>query len=99
MIRNLQKVKKNPYGIKDSYHALSRAQKRDIDLNLVNKYINKGLLVGVEKSLNESRIFQLVFEHTKKEDLCLVINILNEKEIEIITLIEKTVGKRKHYGY
>ena len=98
LIDSLKKVKNNPYGLKDSHHALNRAQKRGIDLNLVNKCIFDGLIVRVEKSLNESRIFELAYEHTKKEDLCIVINIINEKEIEIITLIEKNVGKRRHYA-
>lgn len=99
MINSLKKVRNNPYGIKDTYHALDRAQKRDVDLNRVNKSICNGLLVGVEKSLNESRIFQLAYEFSRKEDLCIIINILNETEIEIISLIKKNVTKRRHYEH
>ncbi|WP_462316371.1 hypothetical protein [Methanobrevibacter sp.] len=98
-INTLKNVKNNPYGIKNGHHALDRAQKRSIDLNIVNTNICRGLLVGIEKSLNETSIFQLLYEFTEKEDLCIVINILNEEEIEIITLIKKDVNKRRHYGY
>lgn len=94
----MNNVRNNPYGIKDTYHALKRAQKRDINLNTVNINLNNGLLVGIEKSLNETNIFQLLYEYTKKEDLCIIINILNTEEIEIITLIKKDINKRRHYG-
>ena len=94
----MNNVKNNLYGIKDSYHALQRAQKRSVDLNVVDMNLNEGLLVGIEKSLNESSIFQLLYEYNSKNDLCVVINILNENEIELITLIEKDVNKRRHYG-
>ena len=46
----LKNVRDNPYGIKDTYHALYRARKRSIDLNDVTRSLNEGLLVGVEKS-------------------------------------------------
>ena len=85
-IDTLKNVKNNPYGIKDRHHALIRAQKRSIDLNIVNTNLCTGLLVGIEKSLNETSIFQLLYEYTSKEDLCIVINILNEEEIDVITL-------------
>ncbi len=98
-IDTLKNVKNNPYGIKDRHHALIRAQKRSIDLNIVNINLCTGLLVGIEKSLNETSIFQLLYEYTSKEDLCIVINILNEEEIDVITLIKKDVNKRRHYAY
>ncbi|MEE0935174.1 MAG: DUF4258 domain-containing protein [Methanobrevibacter sp.] len=94
----LKNIKTNPYGIKDSYHALERANKRSIDLNKVNNCLYNGLLVGIEKSYNENSIFQLLYIHTKNDDLAIVINILNKEEIEIITLIEKNIQKRKHYA-
>ena len=59
-INTLNNVKNNPYGIKDGYHALERAQKRSIDLNIVNTKICTGSLVGIEKSLNETSILQFV---------------------------------------
>ena len=94
----LKNVKDNSYGIKDTYHVLNRSKLRDIDLNSVNNYIGKGLLVGIEKSLNENGIFRLLYEHTRFFDLSIVINILNENEILIITLIEKKVNRRNHGG-
>lgn len=69
----LENVKHNPYGIKDSGHALDRAQKRGVDLNVVNGYLCDGFLVGIEKSLNESTVFQLLYEHSRNDDLCIVI--------------------------
>ncbi|MBQ2653748.1 MAG: hypothetical protein IJF83_09330 [Methanobrevibacter sp.] len=85
-------MKNNPYGIKCSFHGINRAKKRGIDLNVVNEYIFKGKLVGIEKSFNEIGIFQLLFEHTKKYDLAIVIKYW-------ITVIEKSVNKRKHYEF
>ena len=94
----LDNVNRNPYGIKDSFHEVNRAKSRDIDLNEVNSYICTGKLVGVEKSLNENSIFQLLYEHTDTHDLAIVINILNDEEIVIITIIGKKINKRCHYG-
>lgn len=96
-INALKKCKCQSYGIKDTYHALSRAQKRNIDLNIVTNNLCNGQLVGIEKSLNETSIFQLLYEYRRYNDLCIVINILNDEEIEIITLIEKDVNRRRHY--
>ena len=72
-IATLDNVKNNPYSIKDKYHALKRAQKRSIDLNTVNTKICSEKLVGIEKSLNETSIFQLLYEYNRKEDFCIVI--------------------------
>ena len=94
----LNNVKSNPYGIKDSFHEFGRAKLRNINLNNVNSYIGHGNLVGIEKSLNENNIFQLLYEHTQTHDLAIVINILNEEEIFIITIVEKKVNRRRHYG-
>lgn len=99
LINTLENVKNNPYGIKDTYHSLERAQKRGVDLNEVNSCIYNGLIVGVEKSLNESNIFQILYEYNNNDDLCIVINILNDEEIAIITLIYKDVKKRRHYEH
>ena len=68
-------------------------------MDVLDEYIHHGKLVGVEKSLNESCIFQLLYEHTKLDDLCIVMNILNEEEILIMTVIEKSVNKRRHYEH
>lgn len=97
VIDTLKNIRNNPYGIKDKPHTYARARQRSVDLNLVNEYLCSGSIVGIEKSLNKTSIFQILYKHTKKYDLCIVINILNEEEIEIITLIEKNVGKRRHY--
>lgn len=88
IVRTLSKVKNNPYGIKDTPHSFERAQKRNVDLNLVNSSICNSSLVGIVKSFNENSIFELLYEHDKKEDLSIII-ILNEEEIDIITIIKK----------
>lgn len=75
-INVLKNIKENPYGIKDTYHALERAKKRSIDINTVNNCLYNGFLVGIEKSYNENSIFQLLYMHTKKDDLAIVINYI-----------------------
>jgi hypothetical protein len=94
----LKNVKNNPYGIKDTPHVFNRSKLRDVDLNCINNYIGQGLLVGIEKSLNERGIFRLLYEHAKSFDLSIVINILNENEILIITIVEKKISRRNHSG-
>lgn len=94
----LKHIKINPYGIKDTSHEMNRANLRDVNLNDINSYIYQGMLVGIEKSLNENNIFQLLYEHSETHDLAIVINILNEEEIMIITIIEKRINRRQHYG-
>ena len=94
----IKNLKNNPYGVKDSYHSIDRARLRDVDLNVVTRYIAQGFLVGIEKSLNENGIFRLLYEHTKFFDLAIVINILDEDEVLIMTVVEKRINGRRHYG-
>ena len=42
--------------------------------------------------------FLLLYSYKKYRDLCIVIDILNENEIEVITIIEKSNERRKHDG-
>ena len=47
VINILKNVKNNPYGIKDTYHTIERAKLRNVDLNLINRYLSQGFLVGI----------------------------------------------------
>lgn len=95
----MKNIRDNPYGIKDKPHAYKRARQRSVDLNLVDEYLCNGSIVGIEKSLNETGIFKVLYKHTKKMICASSLILLNEEEIDIITLIEKSVGKRRHYAY
>ena len=88
-IDTLKNIKNNPYGINDKYHA-----QKSIDLNTVKTKICSEKLVGIKKYLNETSIFQLLYEYNRKEDLRIIISILNKEEIEIITLIKKDANRR-----
>ena len=93
----IQNLRNNPYGIKDGDHSIYRAKHREIDLNLINENLCQGKLVGIEKSLNESSVFMLLYSYNHYEDLGIVINILDEDEIFIITVYKRNNDKREHY--
>ena len=40
--------------------------------------------------------FELLYEYSKFSDLSIVINILDEEDIEVVTVIEKESSRRKH---
>lgn len=98
MEKVLDNLKNNPYAIKDRSHVFDRASERGIDVNKVTESLCSLMPVGIEKIHNHSSKFQLLYEYTKFRDLCVVIDILNEEEIEIITIIEKSNNGRKHDG-
>lgn len=52
--------------------------------------------VGIEKEAFSSSKFLLIYEYTKFKDLTIAIDILNEDEIIILTVIDKSVERRKH---
>jgi len=94
----LDNLKNNAYGIKDREHVIKRASKRNIDINDVNELLCNHVPVGIEKTHNNSSKFQLLYDYKKNLDLCIVIDIMNEEEIEVITVMEKPNFRRKHYG-
>lgn len=67
-------------------------------MNKVTESLCSLIPVGIEKTHNHSSKFQLLYDYTKFRDLCIVIDILNEEEIEIITIFEKSNSRRKHDG-
>ena len=96
LMRILKNIKNNPYGIKEAPHAFDRAQKRGIDLNMVTQFLNDGIPVGIQKTFNDSMKFELLYEYSKFSDLSIVINIWDEEDIEVVTVIEKESSRRKH---
>ena len=40
--------------------------------------------------------FELLYEYSKFSDLSIVINIWDEEDIEVVTVIEKESSRRKH---
>ena len=79
-------------------HVFDRASERGIDVNYVTESLCARIPVGIEKTHNHSSKFLLLYDYTKFKDLCIVIDILIEEEIEVITIIEKSKERRKHYG-
>lgn len=98
LVKTLDNLKWNPYGIKDREHVFDRASERGIDVNKVTELLCTDVPVGIEKTYNHSSKFQLLYGYTKFRDLCIVIDILNEEEIELITIMEKSNNRRKHDG-
>ena len=96
VMRSLENVKKNLYGIKDTNHIIIRSKDRNIDLNIIHNKINLDEPICIEKTLNESNKFLLTYEYTNLKDLCIGINILNEEEIQLLTVIDKSAKRRKH---
>ena len=52
--------------------------------------------MAIEKDANSSSRFLLIYEYTKFRDLAIGIDILNENEIIILTVIDKSIERRKH---
>ncbi len=98
MRKTLINIRTNPYGIKDRAHIFDRASERGIDVNYVTNALCTLVPVGIEKTHNHSSKFHLLYDYKKYRDLCIVIDILNENEIEVITIIEKSNERRKHDG-
>ena len=92
----LKNLKNNPYGIKDSHHSVIRSRDRSVNLELIYKKINGEKPVGIEKEANASSRFLLIYEYTKFRDLAIGIDILDKDEIRILTVIDKSIGRRKH---
>lgn len=92
----LKNLKYNPYGIKNTYHSIIRARDRAVDLNLVYDKLCQEKPVAIEKEAGSSTRFLLTYEYTKFRDLAIGIDILDESEIVIITVIDKSIERRKH---
>jgi hypothetical protein len=59
-IRILKNLKNNPYGIKELGHAFEQAQKRGLNLDDVTDSLNRKMPVGIQKTYNESKKFELL---------------------------------------
>ena len=96
VIAILKNLKNNPYSIKHVDHFITRSRDRFINLNLIYKKLNQEKPVAIEKEANSSSRFLLIYEFEKFRDLAIVIDILNENEILILTVIDKSIKRRKH---
>lgn len=92
----LKNLKNNPYGIKDSPHSIIKSRDRFVNLDLIYRKLSQEKPVAIEKEANSSSRFLLIFEYTKFRDLAIAIDILNESEIMILTVIDKSIERRKH---
>ncbi|MCC7553116.1 MAG: hypothetical protein KO202_01300 [Methanobacteriaceae archaeon] len=92
----LESLKDNIYGIKKIPHYEEKANERDVDFNIVNSKLVDEIPVGIQKTLYHSERFELIYEYNKKEDLYIIINILNNNEIDILTIIKKNSNRRRH---
>ena len=94
----LENLKTNPYGIKDTHHSINRSKDRSINLELIYKKLYLEKPVAIEKEENTSSRFLVTYTYTKSKDLAIGIDILKENELQIITVIDKSVNRRKHHG-
>ena len=94
----LENLKTNPYGIKDTYHSISRSKDRSINLELIYEKLCLEKPVAIEKEENASSRFLVTYKYTKSKDLAIGIDILKENEIQILTVIDKSVNRSKHHG-
>ncbi|WP_409200472.1 hypothetical protein [Methanobrevibacter sp. DSM 116169] len=90
-------LKKNLYGIKFIKHAENRIKKRKINQEIIFNILLKNKPVGIQKTHNESSKFELIYEYTKSHDLYIIINIENNDEIKIISVIDKKISRRDHF--
>lgn len=73
-----------------------RSRDRNVNLNVIHDKINHEKPVCIEKEFNESNKFLITYEYNELMDLCIGINILNEEEIQLLTVIDKSTKRRKH---
>ena len=92
----MRNIKNNPYGIKNTKHSIIRTRDRFVNLDLVYKKILQEKPAGIEKDANSSSRFLLLYPYSKFKDLSIAIDILNENEIIILTVVDKSIGRRKH---
>lgn len=96
VINILKNLEKNPYSIKHINHLITRSRDRFINLNLIYNKLIQEKPVAIEKDANSSSRFLLVYEFEKFRDLAIVIDILDKNEILILTVIDKSIKRRKH---
>ena len=96
LMETLNKIKNNPYVIRDTDHYLRRSAYRDVDLNHIDEKLLSEIPVGIQKTLGYNNRFELIFEYTEYDDLYIVLDIINSDEVAIITAIPKDNQRRKH---
>ncbi|MDL2271181.1 hypothetical protein LJC03_05185 [Methanobrevibacter sp. OttesenSCG-928-I08] len=92
----LDSIKENPYGIKETPHYGLQAKKRSIDFNIINEKLLDNIPVSTQKTAYYSNRFELIYEYSKNQDLYIAIDIINNNEIMVITVILKSIKRRVH---
>jgi len=87
----IDRIKNNPYGIREGFHYKQNAYTRNIDINVVNQKLLNSIPVGIQKTKYFFNKFELIYEYNNKEDLYVVVEIINSDEIVIVTIISKKV--------
>lgn len=93
----LENLKNNPYGIKTTDHLIIRCKDRFVNLDTLYGKLSEEKPVGIEKEMNASSRF-LLYKYSDVKDLGIAIDILNEDEILIASVIDKSVNRRRHHG-
>jgi len=75
-------------------HALNRINLREVKIEYIEKCLNSFEPLGINKT-RENR-FSLIYPHETRqsEDLYIIIEINDFKEIEIITIYTKSIWRR-----
>ena len=94
----LENLKNNPYGIKTTDHLIIRCKDRFVNLDTIYGKLSEEIPVGIEKEMNASSRFLLLYKYSDVKDLGIAIDILNEEEIPIVIVIDKPVNRRRHHG-
>ena len=94
----LENLKNNPYGIKTTDHLIIRYKDRFVNLDTIYGKLSEEIPVGIEKEMNASSRFLLLYKYSDVKDLGIAIDILNEEEIPIVIVIDKPVNRRRHHG-
>lgn len=92
----IKNIRNNPYGIKTTYHCIIRTRDRFVNLDLVYNKLCQEIPVGIEKEAMSSNRFLLIYCYTQYRDLAVAIEILNDNEINILSVIDKSINRRKH---
>ena len=69
---------------------------RFINLDLIYKKVSQEKPVAIIKDANESSRFLLIYGYDGRRDLSVGIDILDEDEIMLLTVIDTSIERRKH---
>jgi hypothetical protein len=93
-IKQVINILENNPTIKLSKHSMDRWFKRDIDMSYLEKCLNT-LPLGIMKQ--NFNLFKLFYPHNSRKtlDICIVVDINDYCEIEIVTVFESNKSVRE----